>query len=241
MSSPYLPPKENSWRALFHELFMRLTYDVWRRNVHKYICNNDGIYKYIVECGCGPGYLLQFLKQWYPKYNIIGLDLDMGLLSSIRRRIQHRCLVKSSAEVLPIISHSIDLLIALHMIEHLSNPEYFLSEAYRVLRPGAYMIVATPNPKGIGARIRGLRWTGWREDHLSLFPPEIWRDFIQKNGFRIVKDGTTGLSGIPLMRMFPISLLNWIPLFLFGFFPWVHGEAYICIAQSINIDSKRTS
>lgn len=132
---------------------------------------------------------------------------------------------------IPLSDATFDLVIALHLVEHLPQPARFFAEARRVLRGEGLLIIATPNPTGIGARVMGKWWTGWRDTgHINLNPPAYWRELICDNGFVILRDGTTGLSGLPIFRKLPIALINWGPLFLFGFFPWMHGEAYVCIA-----------
>lgn len=120
------------------------------------------------------------------------------------------------------------------MVEHLKEPERFIREAGRVLRRRGILIFATPNPAGIAARLMGKRWSGWIPEHISLYPPPKWRDILAKHDFMILRHGTTGLSGIPAFRKFPLALLNWGLLFLFGFFSWRYGEAYMCISKKVN-------
>jgi len=133
---------------------------------------------------------------------------------------------------MPFSDATFDLVIALHLVEHLSQPARFFAEAWRVLRGKGLLVIATPNPAGIGARLMGKCWAGWGDDsHISLNPPAYWRELIRGNGFVILKDGSTGLFGIPIFRKLPMALINWMPLLLFGFFPWEQGEAYVCVAS----------
>lgn len=36
-----------------------------------------------------------------------------------------------------------------------------------------------------------------------------------------------GLTGFALMRRLPFGLLNWVPMAVLGFFPWLGGESLV--------------
>ncbi len=137
---------------------------------------------------------------------------------------------------MPLASNSISVVVSLHMIEHLYHPEIFLKEAARVVVPGGFLLIATPNPKGVAARLIGQKWSGWRDDHVSLFSPKVWVQMVKGVGFKPIRVGTTGLSGIPLFRSTPFAIFNYLPLLAFGILPWQHGEAFIGLFQSIESD-----
>jgi methionine biosynthesis protein MetW len=46
---------------------------------------------------------------------------------------------------LPFEDAGFDVIIASHVIEHLSDTDNFVREVYRVLKPGGYVVLATPN------------------------------------------------------------------------------------------------
>jgi ubiquinone/menaquinone biosynthesis C-methylase UbiE len=211
---------------------MRLAYDIWRRKLGPLFgCASSTALRFL-ECGCGPGFLLALFEEWFPESQLIGLDSDLRLLQSAAGRTNRTRLFLGAAETLPFDNSTFDLVITLHMIEHLPAPELFLKEARRVLKPGGFLVLATPNSSGIGARLMGCKWKGWRYDHLSVHAPAAWRTLLKKQGFRIREDGTTALSGIPGFRIPPLSLVQWVPLFVFGFFPWDSGESYIAISEA---------
>lgn len=229
--SRYLPPQDSTIRTIVHGAYMRFVYDIWRRNMMYYGRWQSNEHIRILDCGCGPGYLLSMMEKWYPQAYCIGLDIESQLLENARERTTRATFVQASAEQIPIYNESYDAVFALHLIEHLPRPSLFIGGVRRILKERGLLILATPNLSGIGARLMGSRWNGYSdESHVALNGAKYWRKLLEDQGFHIISDGTTGLSGIPIFRKLPLALVNWSILFTVGFLPWSYGEAYICIA-----------
>ena len=208
---------------------------MWRREVERLIRRSaPGARLRLLDFGCGPGFLLQFCGEWFPSVRRVGVDLDRSVLRYASRQLPavSFLLTSASRQGLPLAEGSFDVVAALHIVEHLEDPDRFLRDARRTLKRGGLLMLATPNPAGLGARIAGKRWTGLREDHISLRRPDEWRAAVERAGFRVRREGTTGLSGVPVLRRMPLAFLHWAPMLIWGFFPWQQGEAYICIADA---------
>jgi ubiquinone/menaquinone biosynthesis C-methylase UbiE len=185
----------------------------------------------IVDVGCGPGILLHCLEAWFPTSEIVGVDSSDQLLELARSHCRKATLMKGDACALPLKDESAEVLFALHVVEHLDRPVGFFAEALRVLVPGGLLVIATPNAEGLGAKLRKDKWSGYKDPtHIALKGSNCWRNLVRSSGFTIIRDGTTGLAGIPWFNKMPLGLIHWVPTFLFGYFPWSLGEAYICTA-----------
>jgi SAM-dependent methyltransferase len=172
------------------------------------------------------------LRKAFPDIALTGVDTRLDLLACVKSRVAKVEIVQGDAQGLPLQDKSQDAVFCLHVVEHLPAPEVFFREAHRILRPGGILLMATPNAQGLGARIMGDRWIGYEDPtHICLRGPSVWRQMLKSNGFRVQRDGTTGLSGIPVFRSFPLCVLQRIPLFFCGCFPWRFGEAYMCIGE----------
>jgi len=136
-----------------------------------------------------------------------------------------------SAEQLPFSDESMDVVACLQVLEHLQHPHKAIAEIHRVLKRGGHACIATPNLDCLSRRIVGPRWHGFREDHIALKNVEQWRRALVNAGFQVVKDGSTLLSGLPWLRVPPLMLFNWLPLYFFGYFPWHHGESYMAFCR----------
>jgi SAM-dependent methyltransferase len=57
---------------------------------------------------------------------------------------------KGYTEKVPLPDHSIQLVFALEIVEHLTSPFHLFAEAYRVLGSGGHVVITTPNVTRIG-------------------------------------------------------------------------------------------
>lgn len=74
-----------------------------------------------------------------------GIDYDVDLL---RDGLRGRGVSAVQADLnrpLPLCSAAFDVVTVMDVIEHLSRVDSFVAEVYRVLKPGGYAVIATPN------------------------------------------------------------------------------------------------
>jgi SAM-dependent methyltransferase len=70
------------------------------------------------------------------------------------------------------------------VLEHVHDPRGTLAEVARILKPGGWIIVNTPNPTGWDARLFGKTWAGWDVPrHLYLISPATMQRYLQETGF----------------------------------------------------------
>ncbi|PSO78997.1 MAG: hypothetical protein BRC41_19540 [Cyanobacteria bacterium QH_9_48_43] len=101
--------------------------------------------KLIVDIGCNPPILLASIKNL--GYQTIGLDINPD---SFREYIEQFNLSTVKCDIdnqmLPFEDNSVDAIVLAEVFEHLRiNPLFTLSETYRVLRPGGFLLLSTPN------------------------------------------------------------------------------------------------
>jgi ubiquinone/menaquinone biosynthesis C-methylase UbiE len=229
--SRYLPRPENTIFGKVEKWFRMLSYDIWRRELKSFCKSRQTSIFTVVDVGCGPGFLLWSIESRFPDAELVGIDQSEELLQIARSRCKRMTVLQGDASALPLSSGYADAVFALHVVEHLMHPDGFFAEARRILSPGGLLIVATPNAEGVGARIMSQRWRGYSDPtHVSMHGPSFWQEMIARSGFEIVRQGTTGLSGIPMFDRMPLGLIHWIPSFICGLFPWELGEAYVGVA-----------
>jgi SAM-dependent methyltransferase len=145
----------------------------------------------LLEVGCGLGHLLARLQH---RYSVYGIDINSWALERAAETAPGAVLKEGSAEDLSHFEESdFDLLIAKHVLEHLSNPEAAVAEFGRVLAPGGVAILATPNLDSPMRARKGDRWIGYKDPtHISLRRPQEWLDVLQSaelQPIRVISDG----------------------------------------------------
>lgn len=113
----------------------------------------------LLDCGCNNGlYSLQLGQQLGTK-QIYGLEYNQTLA---REAMQAgvRVLCSDLNRAIPLPTASITVVTAFNVLEHLIETQRFLDEIYRVLTPGGYAIINTPNLASwhnIAALLMGLQ------------------------------------------------------------------------------------
>ncbi len=79
-----------------------------------------------------------------------------------------------------------------HLIEHVPDPLAFLAEVRRILKPGGYAVITTPNVDGFQARLFRSSWRSAIADHLVLFSRRTLAKAILDSGFEIQQSVTWG-------------------------------------------------
>lgn len=105
---------------------------------------------YVLEVACGTGYGADMLRRGHA-LEVFSLDISLPALRYAQRLRPVGTYACADALDLPLGRQSFDIIVSFETLEHLPNPQRFLQEALRVLRPGGIMILSTPNRAVVSA------------------------------------------------------------------------------------------
>jgi SAM-dependent methyltransferase len=135
----------------------------------------------VLDVGCATGALLAFLRE--RGWRTTGVEISPS--ADYAREQRGLDVRRQNLEGCQFSAETFDLALASHLIEHLNDPGAFFREIRRVLRPGAYLMLTTPNIDGFQARLMGSRWRSAIFDHLYLFSKRTITAMLKAHGLSV--------------------------------------------------------
>lgn len=144
--------------------------------------------KKILDVGCGTGRMIKYLNQ--KGFRAKGCDISPNAVR-FTNRINNKKVAKiGAATQIRYVDGSFDLVIMISVIEHLTPKEArkFLSESNRVLKPGGFIFLVTPNFATPLRFIQGKKWFGYSDPtHINFYTPLGLGKLLKEFKFKKIK------------------------------------------------------
>lgn len=145
--------------------------------------------KRFLDIGCATGRLIHALSE--EGWSAEGVELCRPS-AEFGRKERNLRIYAGTLEEAGFPNESFHVVHASHLIEHLTDPVAFIREVRRILLPGGYAVLVTPNAAGLQARLYRERWRSAIPDHICLFSMKTLKDLISREGFRVIRTKTWG-------------------------------------------------
>lgn len=137
----------------------------------------------LLDVGCGN-------KPYRPLFTQISEHLGLELDTSENRESK-RADIYYDGHTFPIADRSVDTALCNQVLEHIFNPEQFLAELFRVLRPGGVLILTVP-----------FMWPEHEQPHDCLrYTSFGLRDRLEQAGFRLESQSKLTRGGAALCAL----------------------------------------
>ena len=169
------------------------------------------------DIGCGTGELWQALRGSFSKC----VGVDAVRYEGLPQDVEFHGADLDSAR-LPLADGSLDAAASVEVIEHLENPRAFVRELARVVRPGGWVVVTTPNQLSalslLTLAVKG-RFSAFQDDaypaHRTALLEIDLRRIMSECGLRDIGVVYTRLGRLPLSgRHYPDSVAGLAPRWL---------------------------
>ena len=99
-------------------------------------------FQVLLDAGCGTAPMLQLLTREYPDKCFVGVDITPEMIAKAKaKHLPNTALIVGDCEDLPFEDNTFDVIINSQSFHHYPNPHAFFRSAYKVLKPGGYLIL----------------------------------------------------------------------------------------------------
>ncbi len=148
--------------------------------------------KEVLDYGSGPGHLFESILQLKIKLKYFALEFSKDSIDELEKRFRKNPNFESSyyVDTFPSkIKRQFDIIICCEVVEHLPQDmlNNFIVEAKKLLKPGGYIYITTPNEENLDlSKVNcpdcGCSFHRWQ--HVRSWSSETLRSFMEDNGFK---------------------------------------------------------
>jgi SAM-dependent methyltransferase len=162
----------------------------------------------LLDLGCGTGNFVRLVAGRFGR--IVATDVSSSAIEEARRSSAHK---PGDAEItwkvldgngpMPFTDGEFSAVVTLSTLQYIFDPEAFLAEVRRVLRPGGRFLVEVPNMAYFPQRLRLLvgrpiKTSFWPKGidggNLHYFTVDLLADLVRKAGFAVVEVACSGIG-----------------------------------------------
>ena len=188
---------------------------IWTRRLQA-LSRVEGQPGRLLDVGCGEATFLRLAQQ--AGWQVTGTELSEAAVRQAPELDLHR----GEVWEVRLPADTFDVVTSWHVIEHASDPKRLVTELFRVLRPGGWLVLATPNLHDYVFRLgyfagRG-HWPALYEDderelHLFHFSPRTLSALMHSVGFTDVQVGfDRGAAAVSSKRLVNQVAYGWYRL-----------------------------
>ena len=185
-------------RLLRDEIAHKRTQIGYLKIIEKYVTLNPS--PKILEFGPDVGVLAKAVSDLHTPLKYAMVEPNTGQHDTLSTKIPNAKIWNDSAPLASEPDQTFDLIILVHVLDHMIDPNTKLKEIYRLLKPGGYLFTVTHNYNSIVRRIMRSNWPPYCLHHPQLFNEKSKHIAFSNVGFeKIVIDAT--------VNYFPLGFL----------------------------------
>jgi 2-polyprenyl-3-methyl-5-hydroxy-6-metoxy-1,4-benzoquinol methylase len=151
----------------------------------------------LLEVGCAYGFFLDEARSYFEHRT--GTDYSPAALEKARSRAD-RVLLGGTEEVPA--GERFDCIACIHVIEHIYDPVTFLRTLAGHLRPGGWMMLATPDMGSFWRPLMRYRWPFFKlPEHVTYFDRRTLSELLHRGGYEEVQS-------LPYPSAFSLDLIG---------------------------------
>lgn len=153
----------------------------------------------VLDVGCGSGgFLFQLQKRWPGQYDLLGTDASGPPLDYAESRGVP--VVRGDFLTQDFGGRKFAAVTFWAVVEHLAEPNKFLTKARALLRPGGVCFLLVPNLHSLAQRLLGVKYRYVYAQHLNYFSARTLAQLTRRCGFEIIATRGTHFNPVVLWQ-----------------------------------------
>ena len=137
----------------------------------------------ILDVGTASGFFLEVARD--AGFEPFGIELSEYSGAIAARKFGGDHIHIGTLETAPFPAGTFDAIAMSDLLEHVTDPIGVLRVANRLLKPGGYLLIMTPNTHSLSRRVMGKNWTHYKLEHLNYGNPGSMGVMARNTGFRV--------------------------------------------------------
>lgn len=190
LSRTYPPPYEDELGAEIYQDFSfqeQFENQVLWRSFFKNIISTAKKYKNhgrFLDVGCGSGLLVLMAQE--SGYDACGVEINKAA-AQYARDVHGLNVISGDLKSAGFPSQYFDVITLSQVLEHITQPEFLLSEIHRILKPTGVLLIEVPNISGLVTFFWGTRWSGLQPQwHVWQFNNKTVSAVLARYGFEVL-------------------------------------------------------
>lgn len=181
------PVQGTNKKSFVQGLFAKITSNNFKKRILPHLKPaGDGRPLRVLDVGCGVGAQLDFLKNVLPECETHGVEIQEIAVEKARARGHH--VHFGRFEDLDLPKDYFDVIVSVHVIEHVARPDQFLEKCLSLLTDDGIALIETPNTDCLDFKLlKGGHWGGYHPPrHWYMFEKRTFDRLAERLGCRIV-------------------------------------------------------
>jgi 2-polyprenyl-3-methyl-5-hydroxy-6-metoxy-1,4-benzoquinol methylase len=136
--------------------------------------------KKVLDVGAGGGYLLECLRE--AGGDCFGIEISSAAAEKLEQKFPGRIREGEIAEA-GFAADFFDVIFMTDVLEHLADPKRSLIEIARVLKPGGYLFIISPDSDSWTRKFLGQNWFQYKYEHVFYFNRKSLSRLLRSLGF----------------------------------------------------------
>lgn len=141
--------------------------------------------KSILDIGSGRGWLLFFLKKYFNYETAVGTQIAANAYKFSKEKLKLEIYNQDLLDIS--FSKKFEVVSILHVLEHVAQPEQYLSRISELLNSRGSLLIEVPNYQAWSRKLSGRHWLALDlKHHLFFFTPAVLVSLLKKYNFKIL-------------------------------------------------------